>query len=78
MAKERKKQSKSDKEMELIKQGMMIASIINPVPGTGGGVLHGGDMTPAMREVIEKLKIDVNYADPKHYPSTNRIGPVKL
>ena len=78
MAKERKKQSKSDKEMDLIKQGMMIASIINPVPGTGGGVLHGGAMTPEMREVIRKLQIDVNYADPKHYPSSNKMGPVKL
>ena len=47
---------KEEEQMKWMMHGMKIASALKPVPGTGGGVLHGGMMDDAMKAVIKQLQ----------------------
>ena len=47
---------KEEEQKKWMMHGMKIASALKPVPGTGGGVLHGGMMDDAMKAVIKQLQ----------------------
>ena len=50
------KGKKEEEQLRCLMQGMKIASALKPVPGTGGGVLHGGMLDDAMKAVIKQLQ----------------------